>query len=171
MLVTVLVKQMQARAKEVHTDGGNKTNTKTSNDSPNNHQSQTRRGSLTNATHAENATSSNDGPSSANTVGDITCNDGSEKGSARQDSGQEGLLPARKNKCSYGSSVVWIWVGKTGVLADVVFHSHDAGNCEYIANCAMVEDSLPSHPSSVVSEKYSSKSSKCTHEVGLGSRN
>ena len=134
-------------------DGGDKSNTKTSDETTDNHDSESGRSSLKNATNREDQTSHDNRRSAANEISDITSNNGTEESTRRQDGCGERLLPRRQSKV-LDYSGVWISssrrIVETSVELDEVRHSQDTR-----------------HPSRIVSEKDTTERCKSTHEVGL----
>ncbi len=134
-------------------DGGNETNTSTSDETTDRHQSEPSGCSLQNTADGEDEAAHDDGHATTDKVGNITSNDGSKEGTGRQNGGGQRLVAGGQMEGLLVGIVVGhlgVGVGETGVLANKVRHTEDT-----------------SHPSSVITEEDTSKRSKGAHQVGL----
>ena len=80
------------------TDSGDETDTGTSNKTTNGHQSQFSGRSLHDTTDGKGQAANNDGPSTTDTVSDVTSDDCTKECTAGENSGQERLLPSWENE-------------------------------------------------------------------------
>lgn len=89
------------------------------------HHTHVSRGDLKDTAEGKDETSSDDGHTTTEEVGDITCHESAKECTGRKDGGHEGLLPSWDGEGCFLGSVVWITrVGrrKTGPLGDEVWH-------------------------------------------------
>lgn len=139
-------------------DGGDETDTETSNQTANDHDSKGGGGSLQDATNGEDERSENNSWATTNEVGNVTSSDSTKEGTAGQNRGHERLITGRDVESRLVVLVLLgIGVGEkvagvvhAGVLANEVWHGENT-----------------SHPSSVVSEENTTKGGESTHEVCL----
>lgn len=96
-------------------DGGHESDTETSDQTTGNNQAETARvGSLKDDTDNEDGTTTANGDFSTEEIGKVTGDNGTQKGTGRQDGGDQGNLPGGNDK-SGALSVVSRWRnGKTG---------------------------------------------------------
>jgi hypothetical protein len=76
------------------TDGRDKSNSITSNQTTDDHRSKRRRSRLEDTTNGKCETTRNNGPSTSNAVGNIASDQSTEEGAAGEDTGQKRLLPS-----------------------------------------------------------------------------
>lgn len=136
-------------------NGRDETNTETSNDTTGSHDTNTSRSSLEDTTDGEDTAANDDGETTANEVGNVTSDDGSEEGTSRENRGYE-RGRARGNDEAGGVCFQLIaretsvlGVSLAGVLLDEVGHGKDA-----------------THPTSVISEEDTTKGREGDDEVG-----
>ena len=142
-------------------DGGDETDTETSNQTANDHDGKSGGGSLQDGTNGEDTTSEDNGWATTNEVGDVTSSDGTEEGTAGQNGGHERLV--------MGRDVEGLVVGDVGVRGGV--GAIDVGG---VLHASVLADEVrhgkhTSHPSSIISEEDTTKGSESTHEVCLDS--
>lgn len=130
-------------------NGRDESNTSTANDAASAHDTEASGSSLENTANGENAAARNDGGSASDEVGDVTGDEGAEKGTAGQNGSGQRLIACWQMKRFDGSGVRGVWVRQASVLTDEVFHGQNA-----------------THPSGVVTEEDTTKGSKGTDEVG-----
>ena len=140
-------------------DGGDESDTKTGNQTANDHDGKSGRGSLEDGTNGEDTASENDSWATTNKVGDVTSSDGTKEGTAGQNRGHEGLITGR--------DVEGLLVREEGVRS-VVGAKEGGGvfQASVLANEVRHGENT-THPSSIVSEKDSTKGRESTHEVCL----
>lgn len=76
------------------TNSGNETNSSSSDHTSNYHDGKRCRCSLKNTTDAEDYAATDDSPPTANTISNISSDDGTKECSAREDTGKQRLLPS-----------------------------------------------------------------------------
>ena len=133
-------------------NGRDEPNTGTANDTAGAHETEASRSSLENAANDKNHTARDDGGSTSNEVGDVTGNDGAEKGTTGQDGGRQGLVTCGQVECLFSGrvvGVVWVWVRHASVLTDEVWHCQDT-----------------THPAGIITKEDTAKGSKGTDQVG-----
>ena len=130
-------------------NGRDESDTGAANDAASAHDTEASGSSLENATNGENATAGNDGGSASDEVGDVTGDEGAEKGTAGQNGSGQRLIACGQMKGLDRSGVRGVGVRQASVLTDKVFHGQNTA-----------------HPSGVVTEKDTTKGSKGTDEVG-----
>jgi len=110
-------------------DGGDESNTKTSNETTGYEETERRRSCLENDTNNEDEASSDDGGSSTKPISEITGKQGTKEGTARENGGDERLLPGREGEsveCGCGCIRSWVW--KALIEVDEVVHGQHTGN-------------------------------------------
>ena len=130
-------------------NGRDESNTSTANDAASAHDTEASGSRLEDATNGENATAGNDGGSASDEVGDVTGDEGAEKGPAGQNGRGQRLIACWQMKSFDGSGVRGVRVRQASVLTNEVFHGQNAA-----------------HPSGVVTEEDTTKGRKGADEVG-----
>lgn len=136
-------------------NGRDETDTETSNETTSYHDTEASGSSLKDTTDDEDEAASDDGQTTADEIGDITSNDGTEEGTSRQDRGGEGDLGRSNNEVlgvileGITSKASVLGVVEASVLLDEVGHGEDT-----------------THPTSVISEEDTSKGGEGDNEVG-----
>jgi len=110
-------------------DSRDESNTKTSNETTGYEEAESRRSCLENNTDNEDEASNDDGGSSTKPISEITGNQGTKEGTARENGGDERLLPGRESEsvelvCGCIGRRVW----KTLIEVDEVIHGQHTGN-------------------------------------------
>ena len=96
-------------------NGRDESNTQSTNDPARAHETQASGGSFENATNGENATACNNGRPTSNKVGEITGDDGAEKGTEGENGAGQGLIACGQMERFDGSLVTGIRVRKASV--------------------------------------------------------
>jgi len=110
-------------------DGGDESNAKPGDETTGYEETESRRSCLENDTDNEDDASNDDSGSSAKPISDITGNQGTKEGTARENGGDERLLPGWESEsvelvCGCIGRRVW----KTLIEVDEVIHGQHTGN-------------------------------------------
>lgn len=139
-------------------NGGDETDTETSNQTTNNHDFETSGGSLKDATNAEDGASKNDSEATADEISKVSRNDGTKEGTGRENGGGQGLLPRGNAEellsvldnnwvLSTEVGVLDVWVLVASVLFDEVVHVQDTTHPTGIIS---EEDLFPYHEQQIL---------------------